>query len=38
MRTFMYLRPGNLYKDFIVEENIAGVNASGRPKTSYLGD
>lgn len=37
MRTFMYLRPGNLYKDFVVEENIAGVNASGRPKTSYEG-
>lgn len=37
MKTFMYLRPGNLYKDFIVEENIAGVNASGRPKTSYEG-
>lgn len=38
MRTFVYLRPGNLYKDFIVEENVAGLNPSGRPKTSYEGD
>lgn len=38
MRAFMYLRPGNLYKDFIVEENVTGVTESGRPKTSYEGD
>lgn len=38
MRTFMYLRPGNLYKDFIVEENVAGVSESGRPNTSYVWD
>lgn len=38
MRAFMYLRPGNLYKDFIVEENVVSVNPSGRPKASYEGD
>jgi len=38
VRAFMYLRPGNLYKDFIIEENVTGVNSSGRPKTSYEGD
>ena len=38
MRSFMYLRPGNLYKDFIIEENVTGVNTSERPKTSYEGD
>lgn len=37
MKTFMYLRPGNLYKDFVIEENVAGVSSSGRPKTSYEG-
>lgn len=38
MRSFMYLRPGNLYKDFIVEENDTSVSSTGRPKTSYKGD
>lgn len=38
MRSFMYLRPGNLYKDFIVEANDTGVSSTGRPKTSYKGD
>lgn len=31
----MYLRPGNLYKDFIIEENTAAVGRTGRPQTSY---
>ena len=31
----MYLRPGNLYKDFIIEENTATVGRTGRPQTSY---
>jgi len=35
MRNFMYLRPGNLYKDFIIEENTADIGTNGRPKTSY---
>lgn len=35
MRNFMYLRPGNHYKDFIIEENTSSIGASGRPKTSY---
>lgn len=38
MRAFMYLRPGNLYKDFLVEENDTDVSSTGRPKTSYKGD
>lgn len=37
-RSFMYLRPGNLYKDFIIEENRTCVGTSGRPRTSYYGD
>lgn len=35
IRSFMYLRPGNLYKDFIIEENVDGVSSAGRPTTSY---
>lgn len=35
MRNFMYLRPGNLYKDFIIEENTTGVGTTGRPKPKY---
>ncbi|MDO4305991.1 MAG: hypothetical protein Q4C77_04090 [Eubacteriales bacterium] len=31
----MYLRPGNLYKDFIIEENKATIGRTGRPQTSY---
>lgn len=31
----MYLRPGNLYKEFSVEESIATVNESGRPVMTY---
>lgn len=27
---FMYLRPGNLFKDFVVESNTQIVTASGR--------
>lgn len=38
MRAFMYLRPGNLYKDFLVEKNVVGMNLSGRPRTAYMGD
>ncbi len=31
----MYLRPGNLYKYFIIEENTSEVGRTGRPQTSY---
>ena len=33
----MYLRPGNLYKDFIIEENIQKVTKAGRPVNGYYG-
>lgn len=35
MRNFMYLRPGNLYKDFIIEESTASIGTTGRPKPGY---
>lgn len=35
MRNYVYLRPGNLYKDFIIEKNITSVGSSGRPKIDY---
>ncbi len=35
---FMYLRPGNLYKEFIIEENRQTVSQSGRAVNSYSGD
>lgn len=38
MRSYMYLRPGNLYKDFVIEESDTGIAASGRPKISYKDD
>lgn len=38
MRACMYLRPGNLCKDFIVEENVTATNSFGRPTASYEGD
>lgn len=31
----MYLRPGNLYKSFVIEKNTASIGRTGRPKTSY---
>lgn len=34
-RSYMYLRPGNLYKDFIIERQTEGVSKAGRPTTSY---
>lgn len=37
-RSFMYMRPGNLYKDFIIEECKSLVGKSGRPQTSYSSD
>ncbi len=38
MRNYMYLRPGNLYKEFIVEVSHSTVNANGRPVVTYLKD
>ena len=35
MRNYMYLRPGNLEKEFTIEASMATVNASGRSVTSY---
>lgn len=35
---FMYLRPGNLYKRFIIEENCQVVSDNGRMANSYVGD
>lgn len=34
----MYLRPGNLFKHFIVEESIEQVSSTGRPTTGYSSD
>lgn len=35
IRSFMYLRPGNLYKYFIIEGSSEEIGPTGRPKTSY---
>ena len=35
---FMYLRPGNLFKDFIIESDSEAVGEFGRPKVSYNQD
>lgn len=35
---FMYLRPGNLFKDFVVEPNTQVVTASGRVANAPKGD
>ena len=35
MRSFMYLRPGNLAKDFIIEQRSTSLSQIGRPKTAY---
>lgn len=34
----MYLRPGNLYKSFVVEENRTITGKNGRPRTTYTRD
>lgn len=33
--TIFYLRPGNLYKDFLVAKNGSGVDGKGRTSKSY---
>lgn len=35
---FMYFRPGNLYKEFIMEENKQGISEGGRVINRYAGD
>lgn len=34
----MYLRPGNLYKDFSIEKKGSTISARGRTKTEYNSD
>ncbi len=34
-RSYMYLRPGNLYKYFVIEPSTSVVTSNGRPKTTY---
>lgn len=34
----MYLRIGNMYKDFIVEKKCEKINTSGKPVTKYESD
>lgn len=35
MRNYTYLREGNLYKNFIIEESTSSINTSGRTINSY---
>lgn len=35
MRQFMYMRPGNLYKDFIIESSDEVIGKGGRPQRKY---
>ena len=35
-RNFMYLRPGNLLKEFIVEISVEGIDKRGRPVSTYV--
>ena len=37
-RSYMYMRPGNLYKDFLIEGSSATIGPTGRPTTSYSTD
>ena len=34
----MYLRPGNLYKEFVIEDNTADIGKTGRATASFSGD
>lgn len=34
-RSIMYLRPGNLYKEFTIEESRASIGPTGRPIVSF---
>lgn len=35
MRNIMYLRPGNMYKDFAVEECVTELDSGGRASVRY---
>ena len=35
---YMYLRPGNLFKDFIVERNTQTVTSTGRVANNHSGN
>lgn len=35
---FMYLRPGNLYKQFVIEENNQIISGNGRMVNNYVGN
>ncbi len=35
---FMYCRPGNLFKDFVVEHNKQAVTSTGRVANNHTGD
>ena len=37
-RSFMYLRPGNLMKDFVIEQSSTSLSEIGRPRTAYQDD
>lgn len=37
IRHMMYLRPGNFYKDFVVEESRTSISNIGRPTISHDG-
>ena len=37
-RAMMYLRPGNLYKEFVIEDNKADIGKTGRATASFSGD
>ena len=32
---YMYLRPGNMFKDFLIETDTETIGAFGRPKAAY---
>ena len=35
-RAMMYLRPGNLYKEFVIEDNKADIGKTGRAQLRFL--
>lgn len=35
---YMYLRPGNMFKEFVIEDNTQEVNSSGRVVNKHAGD
>ena len=37
-RAMMYLRPGNLYKEFVIEDNKADIGKTGRATADFPHD